>query len=386
VPLRGPVPEPTEAVPAEEVTAAMFLRGLRLAILGIVSSVLLFLDVPQALANSHVYRPAALEVAAYGLLIGVTLVCWVLVLGQFSFDRWRWPLVAVVLVAEGLGTAAIPGPEMMGPAHGLYGVIGWFVVLVLLDRPLPTLVAVLVAHNVLTLTQLVLAGQTDRITLSAMAAKGTIDFALEFVAGYSAFALRRIAQEAAEDAAEEERFRIAQAVTADLARERRSRWAALRHTTVPLLVALASREQDPTDPQFQRACAIEAARLRRLISESDDAPDPLLNELQSCIGLAELRGVDVSLAMRGQRPALATDVRRALTEPVVAAMATAVSSARITVVAHHTAVTVSVVADASQDEARAALAVSSIDLRPVEVTGVATEDGLWVEATWRAQG
>lgn len=385
--LPPPVADPPGAWAAAEfgdITTASFLRGLRLAILGITVAVLFFLYVPEVIAHASVYRPLAVEVGAYLTLGAVAAWCGVLVARDRPLDRWRRPLVIVVIAASAAATAAIPAPHLMGPAHGVYGLVGWFAVLLLLGCPLSTLLAVLAAHNGLTIAQLALAGQANADTFTAMAMKGVVDFVLQYIAGYSAFALRRIADSAVRDAAEQERLRIDQAVGEQLSRDRQARYAALGQTVLPLLAGLAAGTHDPADEKVRGACAIEAAKLRRLFAESDHAPDPLVHELEACISLAERRGVDVSLAIRGQRPALPTDIRRALTEPALAALATAESVARLAVAASPTSVRVSVVADCPPHQLPAAATEQAS--HGVSVTGMAMRDRLWVEATWRSDG
>jgi hypothetical protein len=370
------VAEPTE------VMAASFLRGLRVATLGVTVVVLFCLYVPQTVANASVYRPLALEVSGYVVLAAVAGLCGVLVLRDASLDRWRWPLLGVVFTASIAATAATPAPYLMGPAHGVYGIVGWFGVLLLLNTRLATLFGVLAVHYAVTLGQLALAGQTDRRTLTGMAIMSVIIFGFQIAVAFAAYALRRIAASAARTAAEEEHLRINEAVSEQLHSDRQARYAALADTVAPLLAGLASGTADPTDENVQRACAVEAARMRRLFAESDDVPDPLIHELQACIDVAERRGVTVSLAMRGRRPTLSKQVRRALTEPVIAALATAESVARVTMVAASATVTVSVVADSPPPTLASVTSGEGTD--QVTVTSMTNENRLWVEVAWRA--
>ncbi len=67
--------------------------------------------------------------------------------------------------------------------------------------------------------------------------------------------------------------------------------------------------------------------MRRLFAESDDVTDPLEHEIHACVDVAERQGKSVQLSIRGARPALPLDVRRALTEPVIAVLAGARSRA-----------------------------------------------------------
>src|SRR5580704_8732824 len=58
------------------------------------------------------------------------------------------------------------------------------------------------------------------------------------------------------------------AVTAEIIRaSRHARWLALQQTAVPLVAELAAGTADPGDAQVRIRCAVQAARLRRLLAE-----------------------------------------------------------------------------------------------------------------------
>jgi hypothetical protein len=190
--------------------------------------------------------------------------------------------------------------------------------------------------------------------------------------------LRGLAVTSAKVARAEEQLRTAEAIAHRLHEDRRQRYAALADTTEPLLQGLASGKLDPTEESVQRSCAVEAARMRRLFAESSTVADPLLHELRACIETAERLGVPVAFAERGSRPMLPPEIRRRLTEPAIAALATAHGKARVTVTATEDAVTVSVVAACSP--------VTPLpDSDGVRVSTLQNGDRWWVEATWRAK-
>ena len=173
-----------------------------------------------------------------------------------------------------------------------------------------------------------------------------------------------------------ERQRTADAVAERLHRDRRQRYAGL--DTVPLLAGLAAGVLDPTDEQVRTRCAVEAGRLRRLFAERDEAPDPLLHELRSCVDTAERRGLTVYLGTRGARPEPPLRVRRALTEPLLTVLATARSQARITLIGSPATVTVSVVADGD-------VPCPPAGNGEVTVTHLEEDGRHWVEATWHTR-
>jgi hypothetical protein len=207
--------------------------------------------------------------------------------------------------------------------------------------------------------------------------------ALLFSAGFLAYQLgitfadtllRRMAITVAVAAKLEERLRTAQAVAEHLHRDRRERYASL--DTVPLLTGLAAGLLDPADEQVRTRCAVEAGRMRRLFAEQDEVADPLLHELRACVDAAERRGVTVYLGSCGRRPEVPLRVRRALTEPVLAVLATARSYTRVTVVGSPESVTVHAVADGGRPEPPRS--------REVAVSTLTMEGRHWVEATWQA--
>lgn len=142
------------------------------------------------------------------------------------------------------------------------------------------------------------------------------------------------------------------------------------------------RSSDPGDAEVRTQCAVEAARLRRLMAESDDSATPLLHELHASVDVAERRGVAVDIEVAGLLPDVPSSVRRAITDTVIAVLATAREHARITVTGGADAVVVSLVARSTALPRLPALAG---DAGPVVVVDMLDDDGdLWVEARWAA--
>jgi hypothetical protein len=165
----------------------------------------------------------------------------------------------------------------------------------------------------------------------------------------------------------------------------------LRTTAEPLLSGLAAGTADPADLAVQRACAVEAARLRRLFAEGDDTPDPLVHELHACADVAQRRGVAVDIETAAQLPgtqfpgtqfpgtrppAVPPEGRRAITDLAIAVLVNAISRVRVTVTGTADGVIVSLVSDSPADpdlpSSPAGLVVDS----------QRDEQSLWVEARW----
>lgn len=355
-------------------TAASYLWGLRLATVLITFGGLLGLALPVIISHAGVYQSLTSELVAFGILLAVAGFCAVCA----DPGRWRWPLIGVVFGAAVLALSGVPPELVVSPAEWSFALLGWFGVLLLLDEGIGAVLAFLAAHAVLNLGQLALVGQASRENVAGLAIAGVTVFGYQVAVAFAAVMLHRIAGVAEHVAREEEAWRTEAVIARELHRDHQERYAALSRTALPLLVELAAGRADPGDEQVRRRAAVEAARMRRLFAEGDDVADPLLHELAACIDSAQRQGVSVQLAVRGRRPPLALDVRRALTEPALATLVAAGSTARVTVVGTANAVTVSVVADAPEP-------VAVAPAGGVEVTNLVHADRVWVEATWRAE-
>ena len=191
----------------------------------------------------------------------------------------------------------------------------------------------------------------------------------------------------AEDAATREADATARQAVADRIRAtRRARWLELRATAEPLLSGLAAGTADPADLAVQRACAVEAARLRRLFAEGDETPDPLVHELHACADVAQRRGVAVDIETAAQfpgtglpgseLPAVPPEARRAITDLAIAVLVNAISRVRVTVTGTVDGVIVSLVSDSPvQPDLPASPAGLVVDSQR-------DQQSLWVEARW----
>jgi hypothetical protein len=362
--------EPTRAVIADRLA-----DGLRRWMLA-VPAVVLALNVTTLLDDASDYRPLWLEVAAFGVLAGLTALAAVPVLRGRPWGAWRWPLLLTALGATTVATAATAPQWLIGRPHWSWELFGWWAALLLLDRPARYLLTLLTVHLGLTAVLVVAAGRHDVRTFVGMGTVALVLGGLQMTAWLLGAGTRRAADSAARLAAEGERLRTAEVVAEQVHRDRLDRYADLAATAGPLLTGLASGDGDPGEPEFRRTCAIEAARIRRLFAESDDARDPLVHELTACTDVAARRGVVVQLAVRGECPPLPQPLRRALTEPAIVALAGAVSVARVTVVAEVERVVVSVVTDG------AAPPPDDPGGTGVQVAWARHENMVWMEATW----
>jgi hypothetical protein len=192
--------------------------------------------------------------------------------------------------------------------------------------------------------------------------------ALDAAAGQAAAAAR------SEHAARE------RAATAEIIRvARHARWLALQESTAPLVAELAAGTADPGDPRTRARCAVQAARLRRLLAEGDEVPGSLVHELHASADVAERRGVAVEIETAGLLPQVPGPARRVITDAAIAILTAARSQARITLAAVAVGIAVSFVAD-----------TGALVRLPAAGEGVAIDHQqdaglLWAEARWNGR-
>ncbi|WP_305787098.1 sensor histidine kinase [Symbioplanes lichenis] len=353
----------------EGVIAASFQRGLHWAVVVTVLAVLVLLDLPHLLAAPEAYTSLPAQYAVWGGLVAVTLIA------AWARRMPRWPLVVAVAVCSSVATATVRPEFRLGPAHWSEGDAGWPIVLILLDSPVVILAAVLAGQYLLTFAQAAVDGQAALSVAGVVNATWAVLFFQLGIAMVAAV-LRGLAVSSGRVLREAERVRTAEEVGRQLHRDRERRWAELAPATVPLLGGLAAGELDPADPRVRARCAAEAARMRRLLGEDATVTDPLARELRACIELAERNGVPVSFAEYGARPELPPPARRRLTEPAIAALATARGKVRLTVAGTPDAVTVSVVA-------RCSAPPDLPDGDGVRRSTVLDGDRWWIQAVWQ---
>lgn len=314
---------------------------LRLVLLGVTAMVQASLSVGPLLGHPH---PAARVAFAVPLLVALLCAVWVVRRRPLPATVAAGGAVAV-LAASAVATAVLPAQDHFGPAHWSYGLVGWHLLLLLLDR-VPALLAAQGAHLVLSVGQWLLAGTPDRAEIgnAGVVVLSVTSFQVGVLV-MSRFMLRT-ARQAAEVAAERERAATRAALAEQWGQDLRTGFAGQLGTTLPLLADLADGVLDPRDEGTRRRCALAATQLRRLFAENDDVPDPLVHEVTACVHVAERRGVDVSLAVSGAPVPVPTDVRRELTGPVAEALSAARERARVSLLRTAEEVRVAVVADA----------------------------------------
>jgi hypothetical protein len=358
-----------------------YTRRVAIALVAIIATWHCTNDLVATLGGLRTSRAPAVPVAAWLLFAGLAGWLSVRLLRGDSTVRYPWRPGGVLLAISTAVGLAVGPDELLSSVNWGWGVVGWLGLVVFWRRPLVGVLLLLAANALLTLALVLLENGVQRGELARylMIVVGTASLQLGLAGTVQA--LRGAAGWIAAAAAAGAQVSAAQAAADQTHEVRRARLLLLREGVTELLAGLAYGNADPGEETVRRACATEAARLRRLVVETDDVPDPLLHELRACADVAERAGVLVDLVAMGAVADLPVQIRRALTEPPIAVLSAARSHARVTVTGARGEVTVSVLADADLDPADIPAAGSG----PVEVGAQRDGDLLWVEARTRAR-
>ncbi|MGB3440478.1 MAG: hypothetical protein WBA97_17155 [Actinophytocola sp.] len=367
---------------AEDRAAAGHVHAtMRIALLGVAGGVQFALCLWTL--TGHAYRPAWVAVAAFIALALVTATC-----GVWVVRRKPLPSAVVVggtvivLTASFCATAALPPDGHLRPPDWSVGLVGWHLLLLLLDR-VPVLLAAMATHMAVSAGQFVLAGVPERAEVGAAGAVALGTASVQLAVVVITRMLRRRTAMAMAVARERDRLATRVLSAEQWEREQRTVFAGQMGATLPLLADLADGVLDPRDRGTRRRCALAATQLRRLFAENDEVPDPLVHEVTACVDVAERRGVDVSLAVSGAAVAVPADVRRALTGPVVATLSATRVRARVSVLRTDEDVRVAVVADAGTEAGTDTVAAATAR---VEVESGTYGEYVRTEARWRRKG
>jgi hypothetical protein len=286
--------------------------------------------------------------------------------------------VAVIALAASTAAAAASPAGQMLAVNWAWGSAGWTGVLVLLRRRFAELACFLAAEALATLGVQVHDG-LHRADLAGFLAVLAWSTGAQVAVAAGVRALDVAAGQAAA-AARSEHAALEQAATAEIIRvARRARWLALQENAAPLVAELAAGTADPGDAQVRIRCAVQAARLRRLLAEGDEVPGSLVHELHASADVAERRGVTIEIETAGSLPPVPGPARRVITDAAIAILTAAHSQARITLATVAAGIAVSFVADTG----------AAVRL-PAAGEGVVIEqqqDGgmLWAEARWNSR-
>ncbi len=262
--------------------------------------------------------------------------------------HWRvlaWVWIAAVLGTSALVRTALPADQIASLPDWSPSPLGFVALAVLLGQRVIFMVGVVAANAVIGFFCLLKGGMLDVDTLIRFGSDA-IDVSVFQLAGALFYRqLEQIAGATERDLDVRQELDARESTATQLAVDRAHRSNAIEATIVPLLRALADGTADPQDPQVRTAARVESARMRRLFAEIDAVDDPMLHEVRASIQAVERLGVAVVLETRGQVPELPVALRRALLETPMSTLASAVSAARVVIIADAESVSVSVVTD-----------------------------------------
>jgi hypothetical protein len=330
----------------------------------------------QLLHNRTAYGSFAFQAAMWLIMALAVIAGSVLVLHDVPGWRPAWAVAVIALAASTAAAAASPDAHMLA-VNWAWGSAGWIGVLVLFRRRFTELAWFLAAEAAAILAVQVGDGlhRTDLAGFLALLAWST---GAQVAVAAGVRALRLAAGQAAA-AAQSEHAARERAATAEIVQAaRHARWLALQESAVPLVAELAEGTADPGDAQVRIRCAVQAARLRRLLAEGDEVSGSLVHELHASADVAERRGVAVEIETAGPLPPVPGPARRVITDAAIAILTAARSRVRITLAAVAAGIAVSFVAD-----------TGAAVLLPAIGDGVSIEhqqDGamLWAEARWNS--
>jgi hypothetical protein len=183
-----------------------------------------------------------------------------------------WAVALTALAASTAAAAASPAGQMLA-VNWAWGSAGWTGVLVLLRRRFAELACFLAAQALAILGVQVHDG-LHRADLAGFLAVLAWSTGAQVAVAAGVKALDGAAGQAAA-AARREHAALERAATAETIRTaRHARWLALKESAVPLVAELAAGTADPGDEQVRIRCAVQAARLRRLLAEGEGPRPP----------------------------------------------------------------------------------------------------------------
>jgi hypothetical protein len=292
--------------------------------------------------------------------------------------RWQlaWAVAVIALAASTASAATSPAGQMLA-VNWAWGSAGWIGVLVLFRRRFAELACFLCAQALATFGVQVLDG-LHRTNLAGFLAVLVWSTGAQVAVAALVKALDVAADQAATAVRNEHAARERAAMAEIIQTARRARWLALQVSAIPVVAELAAGAADPGDAEVRVRCAVQAARLRRLLAEGDEKPGSLVHELHASADVAERRGVAVDIETAGLLPEVPGPARRVITDAAIAILTGALSQARITLAAVAGGVAVSFVAN-----------TEAVIRLPDPGAGVAIEqqqDGgmLWAEARWNS--
>ncbi|PWR04824.1 hypothetical protein DKT68_30190, partial [Micromonospora acroterricola] len=368
------------ALAAQAAVAHASDRGARIAAVAIALAWHVAIGLPAALAARAEFTAPVVVLGGWVVVAVAGAVAGVRLLRGAPLPPW--PLAGLLLAVDAAVFAASGERQLFTAANWVWSTLGWFFVLAVWGRRVTGLVALLTTHALIALVAVLGHGHdTADLARYVMYVYGTFSLPVAVFVGGAVIvglARERAATAAAAHAMAAERDAAERGL-----RERRDRLALVGAAAGRVLGELADGRADPDDPEVQRRCVLAAARLRRLIAESDDVPDPLLHELRAAADLAERNGLPIDLVTIGSPPPLPVEIRRRLADPLTGILADARGWARLTVVSGPDEVVVSLVTPDREGPDGTGPPPGEHDDGPVQHHYERDGDIRWAQTRWR---
>ena len=299
----------------------------------------------------------------------------------------QWRVLAAVWIAALLGASALlrsalPPDQIASIPDWSPGPLGFVALAVLLGQRVIVMVGVQVTNVLIGFLCLLNAGLLDVETLIRFGSNAVGISVFQIAGALFYHQLEHVANAAERDQQLRQELDARDATATQLAADRAQRSGAIEATIVPLLRELADGSADPQDPRVRTAARVESARMRRLFAEIDAVDDPMLHEVRASIHAVERLGVAVVLETRGHVPALPVALRRALLETPMSTLASAVSSARVVIIADDGSVSVSVVTDGPPGPQQPDGALWHVHTSTTTAPDVTWTQSTWTQSTW----
>ncbi len=323
--------------------------------------IVVVLTLPYSLVQqSHPHVQLALAAAS-----ALACLCAVPTLRE-STSAFRWIGISALLAVTVLQPAVLSLDRVSTAAEWSLWVTGWCLTPLLLGLPLRTAFAVIGANS---------AG-AFAVTL-ARAPSAETAVMLGFWAASLAVLLvaAQVADRMFADAVTDTRLQTTvhldllahERTAAEADDEFRRGVADIRRNAVPLLAALTRGE--PIDPALQHRARIESLRVRAFLDHQSTSEHPLLRAIRPALDAATYRGVDVSVHVQSDAPALDEDGVERLIHPIAHILENSTEGIRLVLTAVDSALVVSLVARGCES-----------DMTSIEGDGevVRRGDTLWV--------
>ncbi|GAB3569160.1 hypothetical protein GCM10027445_20520 [Amycolatopsis endophytica] len=362
---------------SEQALLGRVLAAIRIVLLGVTAVLQASMSAAYLFGNRSFYEPRWLAETAFAALALVLVVAagWIL-RGRRVPPGVALPAAGVVLIASATATATTPGEWYLHARHWAFGLTGWHLLVLLLERTRPVLAA-FAGHAAIGTTQFLLVVPLNRVSLGETAIAIVSVLGFQIAVGLIVQMVMRRLRAMAATVTERDRAATRAALAEQWELDQRFRAAEQFGSVLPLLAGLADGALDPRADDVRHQCALAAARLRLLFAENDDVPDPLVHEVAAAVDIAERRGVAVSFAVSGDVVPVPTAVRRMLAEPVLTALSAARTRARVSLLRTAEEVRLAVIADS-------AVTTGSPSRSPdVEVTSDTLGDRTRMEARWQ---